>query len=327
MEKHIKDAMNNAVLKLAQEKYEYQIDDLVDLNGFENFVYGFGDFVIRFVHSKHRSYKMVLAEIEFIDYLSKNGASVSTIVHSKDGNIAEKFLLDNGDYFTVVVFTRAPGTFLKKDDMNEGLFFNLGREIGKLHKLSKDYVPENKRYTWDEEDYIGQFRKYLDDEDDFILIKATEIFNKIKSIPITKENYGLIHTDLHFGNMYIENNKLTFFDFDDSSYKYYISDIAIVLYYYFSFTNREADRCIKSKEILVPFMKGYNQYNNIEKEMFSMLNDFLKLRETILYLAVKADDHGETDNPGIKALLAYLRNNIVNEIPFFTDLESIIKNI
>jgi len=41
----------------------------------------------------------------------------------------------------------------------------------------------------------------------------------------------LIHTDVHAGNFFVDDGRITVFDFDDSSYQWFASDIAIALYY------------------------------------------------------------------------------------------------
>lgn len=322
MEKIITDAMNESVLKEGSTFYHYNPDMVTDLHGFENFVYGYDDMVIRFVHSAHRTYELVLAEIEFIDYLDHSGASVSTLIQSKSGNLVERIELDNNHYFSVMAFTKAKGTFLTKEQFTDDLFYLLGKEIAKLHLYTKDYTPKHKRHEWFEEDYITSCKPYLTKEDQNTLNKSVDIFHKIQSIPKTTNNYGLIHTDLHFHNMYYENGIFTFFDFDDSSYKYFMSDIAIVLYYYFVFNHPSiTDRITETKRILTPFMKGYNEINLIPKEDWKHLNDFLKLRETVLFLVLKADMHGKETNPGMLQLVTQLQYNIDHDIPFYHNLE------
>lgn len=325
MEKTVRDSMNNSIIKKALKYYDFEPEELKDFKGFENFVYGYKDVVIRFVHSEHRTYDLVLAEIEFIDYLALNGASVTSVIKSKDGNISERIDCDNGHYFTVTLFTKAPGTFIKKEEMTPALFYSLGKDTGKIHHLTKQFKPTKRRYDWDQENYIEIYKKYLDKKDEIIITKAKNIQKKIKSIPKTNENYGLIHTDLHFGNIYLSDNNLTFFDFDDSSYKYLISDIAITFYYYFTFSNREADRTTKTIELLKPYLQGYLQYNQLDTDIFMHLNDFMKMRETILYLVIKGNEKGVKDKNKEHPFLAYLYNNIANDIPFFEDLDSILE--
>jgi len=328
MEKRIKEAMNEKILDTGSNLFGYNIEDLEDLRGFENFVYGYTlnnkQYVIRFVHSLHRSYDMVLAEIEFIYYLDKHGASVSKLIPSKFERLVERIPLSDDNYFSVMVFTRAPGTFVKEEELTDEFFYKLGKEIGKLHSLSKTFNPSKRRLHWHQERYIEDNIQFLPEDDDIVISKARNIRSKIQSIPTNRDNYGLIHTDLHFGNMYYDKGNLTFFDWDDSSYKYFVSDIAIILYYYFVFQNRdEKDRIGKTKEIMLPFMKGYNEENNLSPSIWNHLNDFMKLRETILYLVVKADDFGHTNNPRTKAFLAMLRKNIVEDVPFYENLDFI----
>jgi Ser/Thr protein kinase RdoA (MazF antagonist) len=324
MKKEIRESMSQDVLSRACDYYNFTVKDLTNLNGFENFVYGFNEFVIRFVHSIHRTYDQVLAEIEFIDFLSENNASVSTIVRSNNNNISEKISLNVTDYFTVTLFTRAPGTFVKKEEMNEELFVIIGQEIGRLHRLTKSYKPLHARHDWEEENYIDLYQKYVPEEQKSIITKCKAIQQKIKKIPMQNSNYGLIHTDLHFGNMYKEEKKLTFFDFDDSSYHYFVSDIAIVLYYYFVFTDTESNRQEKGRQILSALLKGYKQYNLISKDMLMRLNDFLKLRESILYLVLVGDKHIQEINPEMQLFIEQLQTNLEDDIPFFEDLDALI---
>lgn len=327
MEKNIKDSMSQIVLEEARNFYDFAVKDLKDLRGFENFVYGFDDYVIRFVHSSHRSFNLVLAEIEFIDYLSNNGAAVSTVIFSKLGNISERINIDESNYFTVSLFTKAPGSFVKKEEMSNELFGILGEDIARLHRLTKSFKPVHFRNEWDQENYIEIYGKYILPEDNVIFEKYSEIVHKLNNIKRSNSNFGLIHTDLHFGNMYISNNNLTFFDFDDSSYHYFVSDIAIVLYYYFVFTNKEDDRVEKTKIILPEIIKGYRKIHPISKVALLQLNDFLKLREIVIYLVLMGDEHLRETNSNMNKFVESLRFNIVNDIPFYDDLEELVNTL
>lgn len=321
MNEIIKTAMSDEILSSLVELYNVNLQDLKNLDGFENFVYEYDFKIFRFIHSVHRSYSDVLAEMEFIDYLKENDASVPIVYHSKNNKIVEKVNCKDNHYFSITCYSKAEGDFVKKEDMSSELFYTLGKDIGRLHQLTKKYQPINKRIEWYEEDYISDCIPYLTEEDELVLMKSYEVFGKIKALPKNENNYGLIHTDLHFHNMFYKEGKFTFFDFDDCSYKYFISDIAIVLYYYFVFNDRTSDRIEKTKEILVPFMKGYQTENKLDYNEFLLLNDFLKLRETILYLVVKADSYKEDNNPQTHHFLSYLKKNIEDDITFYDNLD------
>ena len=181
IEKHIQEAMNDSIVEEATKYYGIKMEDISKLGGFENFIYEYKkddcDYILRFVHSKHREYNQVLAELEFIDYLDHNGASVSTVVHSIYDNLVEKIKLKDSNYFTICAFTRAPGGKVQKEDLTDEFFIMFGEEVGKLHRLTKNYVPKHKRYEWYEENFIKIGKDNLEEKDNIIIFK-----NKKKDI-------------------------------------------------------------------------------------------------------------------------------------------------
>lgn len=324
MNKIIQEAMTSAIVEEASKLYQFSMSDVKHIGGFENHVYEYEKdnkfYILRFVHNIHREEEHVIAELEFIDYLNQHGASVSTVVHSCNDRLVERVPLEDGNYFSISAFTKAPGGFVKEEDLGDELFYQLGKDVGILHRLSKEYHPKHRRYHWYEEDYVAACKPYVPAEDEDIIEQANKIIETIQSLPMTNDNYGLIHTDLHFGNMYYDNGTFTFFDFDDSSYKHYISDIAIILYYYFSFRSPiDENRIDRTKQILRPFLRGYISEHKLDSSMFQYLNDFLKLRETVLYLVLKAHIQGEP-NPAREAFVQQLQFNIRNHVPFYESL-------
>jgi Ser/Thr protein kinase RdoA (MazF antagonist) len=99
------------------------------------------------------------------------------------------------------------------------------------------------------------------------------------------ENYGLIHTDIHAGNFLVDQNQnLTVFDFDDCAYFYFLSDIAIAIFYTVFFN---PNRHEISKPFITALLKGYMKQHVLKKSDFLQIELFFKLRILILYLALK----------------------------------------
>ncbi len=328
MEKHIRESLNEEVLNEAFKLYEATSIKHHELDGFENFVYEFRkdevDYVLRLVHSDHRTYDLVLAEIEFIDYLDKYGAYVSTVINSINDKIVEKVNINDKDYFSVSVFVKGQGTRITSKYRNDTFWENLGEQIGLFHSLVKDFSPLNKRNQWQEDSLYLNADRILQD-DTVLLIKLKEIMKKILSLPQTKDNFGLIHTDIHEGNMVIDDHgKFTIFDFDDSAYKHFISDIAIVIFYQFAFREVTVkDRSESTVKILRPFLKGYRKNNFLAKEEFNNLNLFLQLRQVTLYIALKSSGQEITSTDWAKWYFRIYRDAIVNDIDFI-DINDIL---
>ena len=293
MQQSIQDSMNIDVLTASSKLYDIPVEDIKKIGGFENFVYEYkkdnSEYILRFVHSKHRTFDLVMAELEFIDYLSHNNAPVSTVIHSINDQILEKIKNIDNTYFSVSSFSKAPGTYVKRNELTNQLFVTLGTEIGRLHKLTKSFNPVMRRDDWDKENYLDEARNFLPVKDDILIEKYKYLVKKINNIDKTTDNFGLIHTDLHFGNMYIESGKLTFFDFDDASYKHFISDVAVVLFYQFYFKPLDKTEInTESKRILANLLKGYSTQNHFDYSMFEYLNDFIRLRIFNLYFVLYA---------------------------------------
>lgn len=321
MEQYIKDAMNDEVISKAAQFYGTEYKKISVVGGFENFVYEFMQgnkaFIMRFVHSKHRIYNQVLAELEFIDYLDRNGARVSTVIYSNDGNLVQKITLNDKEYFTVCVFEKAKGQKVIKDDMTNDFYRMFGSEVGKLHKLTKKYNPKHKRVEWHEENYFDIGVKCLPENDMIILEIYSKLVEKIKKIPKSIDNYGLIHTDLHFGNMFIHGGELTFFDWDDASYKHFISDIAIVLFYHFVYlTLPQSTINTEARRILALFLEGYTTENSFDYDSLKYLNDFLLLRTIILYIVIFAVGDDNLKSGFGKFYSEKFRDRIINNIPY-----------
>lgn len=331
MEKIIQEAMNDQVVKEAGVQYGIPFEDIKRLGGFENFIYEYKqkekEYILRFVHSVHRSFELVFAELEFIDYLAHNGANVSTVVKTNKNELLFKILLPDGNYFSVCAFTKAPGTYVKREDLNDAFYEDFGKAVGKLHRLTKSYTPKHKRTHFFEEDYIDLGIKYCVEEDQFVIDRAIEITEKLKNFDRDVDSYGLIHTDLHFGNMYYDGKQLTFFDFDDASYKHFISDIAIIIFYSFGI-GKLTDKEIEDKtiELLVPFMKGYEKENKLDIKWMYLLNDFFMLRQVILYMVIYAAGEEMVNGPWGKQFLDKYRLRIKNNTPFF-NVERVIKAV
>lgn len=331
MEKIIADAMNDSIIQESAQKYGVPFENIKRLGGFENFIYEFvkeeKEYVIRYVHSHHRSFDLVFAELEFVDYLAKNGANVSTVVHTIDDELLFTIPAQDGYYFTVCVFTKAKGTYVKKEDINDAFIENFGQAVGKLHRLTKSYQPKHLRTHFYEEDYIDIGRRHLQSHHQFVIDRAVAITDIIKQHPRTMDSYGLIHTDLHFGNMYYDGSQLTFFDFDDASYKPFISDIAIILFYTFGISSLSdpeiEDKCI---DFLIPFMKGYEKENTLDVKWFLKLNDYFMLRQVILFMVIHAAGEEVIQGPWGKRFIDKFEPRIKNNTPFF-DVERVVKAV
>lgn len=322
MEAHIKELFNKQILEDAGKHFRVEYDALFEMGGFENFIYGYKkgeqEYILRISHLSHRTYDEILSELDFVNYLTKHNANVSIPVFSKENHLVE-MIFSKDSYFTVSSYIKADGKRSTPEDFNDEFFFDYGKTTGNFHKLAKLYHPTKgtvKRFKWDNDPLFSHAKTYLPKNDEIIYERFTELTQKLNQLPITQKNYGLIHTDIHMGNFFVKDNQLCVFDFDDCAYQWFISDIAIALFYYLDFSVRDK---VHEKEnahhFMTQFMKGYFTENKLTKEDMLLMKDFLKLREIILYIVLYRSVDLTTNNFAKRYVDKY-RDRIINHIPF-----------
>jgi Ser/Thr protein kinase RdoA (MazF antagonist) len=323
MEKQIHSIFNDEILMKAAEFYDMDDESLKKIGGFENYVYGYSlkgkEYILRITHSSHRTVGMMNAELHWVNYLSHMGADVSQPIASKGGLLVEKIPSGPDDYFLTSAFEKAPGNHVRQQDKTNALYEEWGRCIGKLHQLTKTYEPDKTyplRPSWYEDPIFYKAKEYLLTEDYFIADKLFQLTESIKKLPKDQDSYGLIHTDVHSGNFFIDNGKITIFDFDDSSYQYFISDIAIALFYTMLNIEDVKERTAHSYNFLKQFLKGYRKENTLADFWLDTLPDFLKLRELELCVVIYRSCDMNNPDPWDANYMKNRKELISNNIPF-----------
>lgn len=264
------------------------------LGDFENFVYEVykeeQPYILRITHSSHRELESLYAEIEWLNFLHNQGIQVSTPIPSINGKYVELITAKDQSIFYACLFTKASGEPINIREMpiQDKLFYSWGRTIGKMHSATKKYVPSpliKKRPQWDEDELLN-VEKYFPETEVVEKENAKQLIEQIHALPKDRDNYGLIHSDIHSGNFYYDGSSIHVFDFDDCCYHWLVSDMAIPLYY--SCLSRytaeqEEERELFGRLFMQAFLQGYQSVNELPKDWELQLPLFLMLRDITLY--------------------------------------------
>jgi len=204
----------------------------------QNFVFEFIDRrgasrILRMTPESHRSLPEIENELDFVRYLRGAGLSVCAPVEFEDGAFVQSVSGASG-VFHAVVFEKAAGRPLTKEDMVGGLYALHGRHLGRMHKLSKEFPRERlgRRKKWDEERYFtSDIGAYLPAD---VRKPVRDVWEKLRALlnglGTTRECFGPVHLDLGYSNFFINGDRLETFDFDNCTNGFYASDIAAALY-------------------------------------------------------------------------------------------------
>lgn len=218
--------------------------------------------------------------------------------------------------FFVVAFERAPGSsWSEKISQNEE-FQRLGQILGKIHCLSKTYVPEAlapKRFVWSANAYLRDFSLNVPASQNLVHLNFKNLMQRVHQLPRDDQSYGLIHGDFCFGNYAVQSDgTITVFDFDESQYGWFIQEIAVNLFYGVVVPSRDEDELAFTQRYLTNFFEGYDRENTLGRDCLTHLSTFLDLRQAILYSSLYRNDNLDEWS---KEFLRRARTNMENQLP------------
>lgn len=272
----------------------YQLDDHYKLMGdFENYVLEvYKDnhpFIMRFTHSSHRTFEEVCSEVDWMKYLYEQGVHIPKVLPSIHLLFVETIRADD-TFFYLTLTEKAKGAHVKisNDQDHRPLFYQIGKLIGKMHRVTKKYIPSKGfqfRPHWEQDDLL-EIEKYIPNEQVEVIQNGKNIIEKVRNLSKDPNVYGLCHTDIHSGNFFVHNGDICVFDFDDTMYCWFAHDLAIPIYYACLYGMKESGKEERTKFGNEPFhslMEGYLTEHELDSEALMTIPLFFQLRDITLY--------------------------------------------
>ncbi|HEY3341899.1 MAG TPA: phosphotransferase [Anaerolineae bacterium] len=312
-----------SLLQAGAERFDVPPATLKLLGGMDGVVYSYArdsaDYVLKFSPAKSEQIPTMLAKLDFVNYLSANGVSVSRPVPSTRGELVET-LVDAGQLWAITSSELAPGRHANHaEEFGDELFQKWGQTIGLMHRLTKRYDDVRRWPTGLIEDWHGEmhfFAQWCDD--DAVRQKWLALGALMGQWSPDKDCFGLIHNDLHMLNFTVSHVngelRLTVFDFDVCDYHWFMTDIGIAVFH--SVWDRWSDTAYTRAFVphfLEQFMRGYARENTLDEIWLQRLPYFLKYRQMLLHTVFCHEWAKPT--PGQAQQLADWRESIIDETP------------
>lgn len=270
-------------------------EELSFVGGFQNFIYSYTQegsrYILRFTPSSLRTKDGIEAELEWVRYVARKGMSVSEPVPSARGLYVECVSGETIDFY-VTSFRHAPGRKIGYPEClgNPMLYEQCGRMTGRLHELAKRYKPLVRRHSWEHNHYLVHARTYIPHEQASVLRALDELKERLSSLPVTPDQFGLIHGDINVGNFTVDDTgEIILFDFDECQYSWYVEDIAVQLYYllYVFGEDSKFERRTQYELFITHFERGYSENGRqLPDGWKNQLSLFLRLREIIVVVGM-----------------------------------------
>lgn len=305
------------MLEAAAALYGVTSSDLTSLGAFESDVYAFdanGEAaVLKVIAPSHRSPPMVQAEVDWLLALTDAGVPVAAPLPSESGRYVEE-LPGPGGSTVVVAFRRAPGAITRPADWTPGRIEAWGALLGRMQEQSRGWSPPGpRRGTLLEQTYLTRAAEIVSDDGE-VIEAATKLLARVKPLLNGSGDAGLIHADLHHGNLLLHGESWTAIDFDDCAYGAYAFDLAMPLYYALR-AQRERDASSVAAEFLPPFLRGFKRHAPLPADAAEAVAASLDTRQAELYLVLKLKLPAERWTDQMRETVDGLRTRVVNGTP------------
>ena len=330
------------VLDRASRLFGTRKDALKLVAGYEgcaNLVYEYvrdgQPYILRISFRPDRTAEQIRAELHFVSYLAEHGVRVSRPVPSQNGELLETLRV-RGMPLHIVSFVKGRGMRVpdngyryREDAPIEEYFQNWGRVLGQMHALAKDYQPasdQEARPSWFE---IHKSRLRIETQVPkrlpVVRARIQSLLKEIRSLPVDRDSYGLIHGDFNDGNFTVDytNGHMTVFDFDDCCYFWFNYELASA---WEGGIGRVMFRGLGERKAFMDHymgqvMEGYNRENSLSAAWLARLPLFVRLIqvEEFLHFVQYIDEPDDE----VQAQLNYKIRCIQDDIPYMGFFDSI----
>ena len=245
-------------------------------------------YVLRISSLGDRSENAYLAETEFVRYLAENGAPVANVIPSVRGRLVECVEADNKSVY-VSLFAYAKGILLADNGYRyrEGAplteyFYNTGKTLGTIHRLSKTYKPVHSRPDYFDKYNMTYINNLLPDEYSELKSAIAARLETFRVLPTDAQSYGLVHFDFSDGNYHIDmdTGAITVFDFDNCLYCWYMFDLANLWLHNEGWCRHEPDlgkRFALMQQCFDLQLQGYKTETELPDELLEKLPLFIDM--------------------------------------------------
>ena len=275
-------------LQEVQKLWQLESADFRFIRYVENYVYEAflkgRSVIVRFTEPSHRSLEQLKSELHWIDYLKTGGMSVASPISSLKGEFVEP--IGEGTPFFCGVFEKAPGAPLEDDQAFTPIILkNWGRYVGNMHRLTQDYDPPSsieKRPLWKNDSNYEFIKKGLDPKNKIPYEKFNQSIKWLEGLSRGRNEFGLIHGDLHYGNFFVKDNQITAFDFDDSAYNWFVYDLVTPLFHLWMKRDQGILE-VPYEQLEESYLEGYHQIFKLEPIWLKRMPLFTQFRINTVY--------------------------------------------
>ncbi|GLX68007.1 phosphotransferase enzyme family protein [Paenibacillus glycanilyticus] len=243
------------------------------------------------VHALNKSYVEVNSELRWLAHLRSKGLVVPDGVLNRNGEFITVVSKEDKAEYYATLMRWIEGDRLDKNALNEDHIRAMGKLMADLHGASVDFVPGNafSRTIWGSESFALDWKHLQKHHNHFITKEAFKLYteasakvaDQLQTYTPHAQNYGIIHADLHNGNIVFCDDLPYAIDFGRCGFGYHIYDIA------------QAVMGLRPHQRKL-FIEGYEKVRQLSNNTISMLECFFIMAIIEAY-SFHAENEQETE--------------------------------
>lgn len=229
------------------------------------------------------------SEVAWVESLGRFGVPVPTPLTTADGGHYVAVDIDGIEHQVGVVGWVAGEPLGGPTEAGGAAVVDHYDRIGQLaatiraHHATWRQPPGFDRRSWDLDGFLGESPLWgrfwaldvLSDEQRALFAACREALRaELGGLPTTPERFGLIHADLHLGNLMAEGDELTVIDFDDAGHGWFVYELAVALH-----PVLEEPWEVDARAAL---LRGYRQVHPLDAVEEALIDSFLTMRSLMI---------------------------------------------
>lgn len=223
------------------------------------------------IHPEATPLAEIQSELAWLEALSTHeGLLVPTAFSNRAGAYVTEVTTEEGFRGWITVMRWIEGEH-HNEDLAEDLIRKMGALMAKLHEATTGFVPsvDFTRPAWGQQSFEKQFaqlklyyRNFISD-DQFPLYEqaADKIINHFEKLRDSDFAYGMIHADMHIGNLVFYNDEPYPIDFGRCGFGYELYDVAQALVGLYPLQRQQ-------------FIEAYSDVRKLDGEYIAALESF-----------------------------------------------------
>ncbi|MDQ6421648.1 phosphotransferase [Paenibacillus sp. LHD-117] len=227
-------------------------------------------FLLR-IHPASKPREETISELQWLSAMKSKGLILPEAVPNREGAFVTDATTSTGQRFYSTLLRWIEGERLEKGALTEEAIRKMGAMMANLHEASTDFSPSASfaRPSWDSQSFKRDWEHLKLHHSHFISDEALELYSmaaakvadRLATFTRHERNYGMIHADLHIGNVVFQDDEPFPIDFGRCGFGYHLYDIAQSIMGLYP-------------QQRVHFIKGYERIRQLDNEAIPKLESF-----------------------------------------------------